>query len=149
MANRAKTRVKDGIAWPIGSQGDVEWLSDRTGDRHRITGAIPPVFAAYATVVHPGEPDTERDVRIERRQDLALLDVLRRHAAQLPWWLAYLDTGASDIVFWDAPKVMLYTGWRYLLVLAGPDQAATWRLGPNARRVSTEQHSLPPGHAAR
>jgi len=26
-----------------------------------------------------------------------------------PWWLGYLDTGASDIVFWDSSKVMLYT----------------------------------------
>jgi hypothetical protein len=33
-------------------------------------------------------------------------------------------------VFWDAPKVTLYYGWRYVLVLAGPDQAATWRPAP-------------------
>jgi hypothetical protein len=95
---------------------------------------------------------------------------------------------------------MLYTGWRYALVLAGPDQAATWRpaaggqsnwkstelpdvmfpddrawllstlwdndwscvggsraliddlledpaVGPNARRITTDQDSMPPGHA--
>jgi hypothetical protein len=92
MVDRAQTRVKDGIAWRIGSQADVGWMSDRTGDRRRITGAIPPVFADYATLVHPGEPDTPRDVRLERRQELALVEVLRRHAAQLPWWLGYLDT---------------------------------------------------------
>lgn len=38
-----------------------------------------------------------------------------------------LDTGASDIVFRDAFKVTLYTGWRYVFVLAGPDEASSWR----------------------
>jgi hypothetical protein len=201
MVERAQTRVKDGVAWRIGSHADVEWMSDRDGYRGRITGAIPPVFADYATLVHPAEPGP-RDVRVERRQDLALVEVLCRHAAQVRWWLGYLDTGASDIVFWDAPKVMLYTGWRYVLVAAGPEQAATWRpapggesnwkstelpdvmfpedyawllstlwdddwsciggskaliddlledpvLGPNARRVTKDQDSTPPGHADR
>jgi hypothetical protein len=41
--------------------------------------------------------------------------------------LGYLDTGADDIVFPDAPKVTLYAGWHYVLVEAGPEQAATWR----------------------
>ena len=45
------------------------------------------------------------------------------------WWLGYLDTGAHDIVFPDAPKQSLYWDWRYLLVEAGPDQALTWRSG--------------------
>jgi hypothetical protein len=202
MGDRAQTRVKDGITWRIGSDDDVEWMSDRTGNRRRITGAIPPVFVDYATLVHPGEPDVPRDMGVERQQDLALIGVLRRHAPRLPWWLGYLDTGASDIVFWDVPKVMLYTGWQYVLVLAGPDEAATWRpapggqsnwkstelpdvmfpedrawllstlwdddwsciggaaaliddlledsvLAPNARRVTTDQDSMPPGYAAR
>lgn len=199
MTERAQTRVKDGIAWRIGSQTDVEWMSDRIGNRRRITGAIPPVFADYATVVHPGG-HYPRDVDEEARQDRALVTALQRHTAAQPWWLGYLDTGASDIVFCDAPLVMLYTGWRYMLVLAGPDQATTWRpapggqsnwkstelpdvmfpedhawllstlwdddwrciggskalivdllkdpvLGPNARRVSTDQDSMPPGYA--
>jgi hypothetical protein len=93
MVDRAQTRVKDGIAWRIGSRAGVEWMRDLTGNRRRISGAIPPVFADYATLLHPGEPDTPRELRLERRQDLALVDVLRRHAAQLPWWLGYLDTG--------------------------------------------------------
>jgi hypothetical protein len=29
--------------------------------------------------------------------------------------------------------VTLYHGWRYVFVLAGPDQAATWRPAPGAR----------------
>ena len=43
----------------------------------------------------------------------------------------YLNTGASDIVFWDAPKVRVYWGWEYVLVLAGPDQASTLRPAPD------------------
>jgi hypothetical protein len=41
--------------------------------------------------------------------------------------VGYLDTGADDIVFPDAPKVTLYSEWHYVLVEAGPEQAATWR----------------------
>ena len=32
-----------------------------------------------------------------------------------------------DIVFADAPKATMYSGWHYVLVEAGPEQAATWR----------------------
>ena len=85
-----------------------------------IIGAIPPVFEAYATVVAAyGEERLEHD-----RAVLALL------AGQSPdqrWWLGYLDTGVDDIVFPYAPKVTLYAGWRYVLVEAGPEQAAAWR----------------------
>jgi len=80
--------------------------------------------------LHPSDPNVPRDVRQvrqERRQDLALVELLRRHTPRQPWWLGYLDTGASDIVFRDAPMVMLYTGWRYVLIEAGPEQAAAWR----------------------
>ncbi len=151
MAEPPPTRVKDGTAWRIGSQADVEWISDRTGIRGRITGAIPPTFADYATLVHPGEIDAPRDVRAEHRQDLALVHVLGRHAAHLPWWLGYLNTGASDIVFCDAPMVTLYTGWHYVLVLAGPTQAATWRPAPGGQSnwKSTELPDLmfPEDHA--
>jgi hypothetical protein len=69
----------------------------------------------------------------EQRQDLALVELLRRHTPQQPWWLGYLDTGASDIVFWDAPMVRLYTGWRYVLIEAGPEQAASWRPSPGGQ----------------
>jgi hypothetical protein len=66
-------------------------------------------------------------LRKETRQDRALLTVLQRHTDPQSWWLGYLDTGASDIVFWDAPKITLYWGWNYVLVRAGPQQAASWR----------------------
>jgi hypothetical protein len=110
MPDGGQTRVKDGIAWRIGSKRDIEWIRDGTGVGRQITAAIPPVCDDYATLMHPGDPGVPRDVRVERHQDLALVELLRRHTLRPPWWLGYLDTGASDIVFRDAPKVVLYTG---------------------------------------
>jgi hypothetical protein len=84
-----------------------------------VASGIPPVFAAYATVVLPTTDQV--------RRDQALLALLRAHSAGQPWWLGYLDTGGADIVFPDVPMVTLYADWRYVLVAAGPEQAATWR----------------------
>jgi hypothetical protein len=123
-----QTCLKDGVAWPIGSQAEVDWITEGTEPGRRITAAIPPLFDDYATLTDAlADEDRPRDLSLERRQDLAFVDVLRRHSSERPWWIGYLDTGASDIVFWDAPKVTLYYGWSYVFVLAGPDQAATWR----------------------
>ncbi len=130
MPDGSETRVKDGAAWCVGTEGDLQWIRDLTGPAPQITAAIPPAFADYATLVHPGEPDLPRDVEQERRPDLGLVELLRRHTPQGSWWLGYLNTGASDIVFWDVPMVTLYTGWRYVLIKAGPEQAATWLPAP-------------------
>ncbi len=127
MPDARRTEVKDGRVWRIGSECDVQWIRDGTVVGRQITSAIPPVFADYATLVQPGKSGVPRDVCDEHRHDLALVELLRRHTQRQPWWLGYLDTGASDIVFWNAPKVMLYSGWSYVLIEAGPDQAATWR----------------------
>jgi hypothetical protein len=51
---------------------------------------------------------------------------LSENSEEQPWWLGYLDTGADDIVFPDAPMVTVYARWRYVLVEAGPQQAAAW-----------------------
>lgn len=131
MPEPIATRLKDGVAWRLGGQADVDWITEGTESGRRITAAIPPRFADYATVIDgDAGPGLPRDLSGERRHDLALVDVLRRHSDRRPWWIGYLDTGASDIVFWDAPKVTLYHGWHYVFVLAGPDQAATWRPAP-------------------
>lgn len=136
-------RVRDGRAWRIGTADEVAWITNGTWFSLTITWGIPPVFAAYATVVLPNPEDgldppqqeteyarylDEWDLTASRRHERALLDVLREHSADQSWWLGYLDTGASDIVFPDAPMVSVYhCNWSYVLVAAGPQQAATWR----------------------
>jgi hypothetical protein len=115
------TRERDGRTWRIGTGADVTWIARGTAVSTTITAAIPPVFEAYATVLLP-EAAEEQEVR-----DHAFLAMLSEHSPDQPWLLGYLDTGADDIVFPDVRKVTLYTDWRYVLVEAGPAQAATWR----------------------
>jgi len=59
----------------------------------------------------------------------AIVDTLAAHTAPQPWWLGFLDTGAHDIVFPEAPLVSLYFNWSYVLVEGGPSEAMRWRLG--------------------
>ena len=114
------TRSRDGSTWRIGTDAEVGWIAAGTAPGRAITSAIPAVFESYATVlVTYGE---ERDAH-----DRALLTLLREQAPDQPWWLGYLDTGVDDLVFPDAPTVTLYAGWPYVLIEAGPDQAAAWR----------------------
>jgi hypothetical protein len=114
-------RARDGSTWRIWTDAEVAWIVHGTSPGRAITAAIPPVFEAYATVMLPygGEGQDEHD--------RAVLALLSEQSAGQPWWLGYLDTGADDIVFPDAPKVTLYEGWHYVLAEAGPEQAATWR----------------------
>lgn len=107
--------------WPLGTAADVAWIAAGTTVGTAISSAIPTVFDAYATITLPA-------VRLDHLAlDAALLSVLRAHADTRDWWLGYLDTGADDVVFPHAPRVRLYSGWRYVLVRAGAAQAATWR----------------------
>jgi hypothetical protein len=115
------TRTRDGRDWRIGTDADVAWIAHGTTDGPSITVAVPPLFEAYATVVLPFGGDGQDD------HDQALLTLLSEETAPQPWWLGYLETGADDIVFPDAPRVTLYWGWPYVLVEAGPEQAAAWR----------------------
>jgi hypothetical protein len=99
--------VKEGVAWRVGVQDDVAWIGDSTPGDTTITAAIPAVFEDYATLVLPGRLGVARDDVNGGEQDRALLARLRARTPSQPWWLGYLDTGGSDIVFWDAPKVTL------------------------------------------
>lgn len=121
-------RDKDGKEWRIGTSAEVAWIVQGTASGLEITSAIPPVFAAYATLLLPedGTDQAEHD-QDQAVHDQDVLALLRAHTADQRWWLGYLDTGAAGVVFPDAPKVTLYAGWSYLLVEAGPEQAAGWR----------------------
>jgi hypothetical protein len=114
-------RSRGGQAWRLGTAAEVAWIADGTSPSQTITAAIPPVFEAYATVVLPF--GGERQVK----HDQAVISLLREQSPDQAWWLGYLDTGTDDIIFPDAPKVTLYADWHYVLVEAGPEQAATWR----------------------
>lgn len=107
---------KWGRDWRIGTDAEVSWIRDSTPSGREITSAIPPVFADYATIVVP-----------EQNDDLLVVRHLREHSLKQKWWLGFLETGVSDLVFPEAPRVELYAGWSYVLVLAGPDEALTWR----------------------
>jgi hypothetical protein len=117
----------DGSTWRVGTSAEVAWIADGTSAGVTITAAIPEVFEAYATVELPEGGDGQDE------HDRAVLALLSEQSPAQPWWLGYLDTGADDIVFPGAPQVTLYAGWSYVLVEAGPEQAATWRRsGPSS-----------------
>lgn len=107
---------------PPGASEVVDWITSSTRRERTITAAIPPTFARYATVVVP-DGDTAKTLA-----DAALVEVLQAHTPAQPWWLGYLDTGVSDLVATDAPKVAVYAGWPYVLPEGGPERAL------NARR---------------
>jgi hypothetical protein len=104
-----------------------------------VADAIPPVFEAYSTLEQPltGDRLTKWEAAAYDRQtvvvdawerhETALLDILVGRTRRQEWWLGYLETGNSDVVFPDAPRVEMYAHWSYVLVMAGPDQAAKWR----------------------
>ena len=124
-----QTQVKDGRAWRIGTENEVAWINQEVTGGLSITASIPPMFAAYATLTFPLDPDAGRDVirPAEDRFDDALLRVVGAHTEPQPWWLGFLDTGAADVVLDDAPRVHVYANWGYVLVQAGPHEARTWR----------------------
>jgi len=118
------TALHDGTSRRLGTGSDVAWIRDNTTAGRTIATAIPPVFESYATVVEPEDGSTSV-LAMER----ALVQRLAERSGGQPWWLGFLDTGAHDIVFPDAPKVSLYANWKYVLVEAGPEQALSWRTG--------------------
>ena len=129
-SDRAVSASKDGRTWRIGGEAEVAWIRENTEVSFAITSAIPPVFEAYATLELPGTGDLPSESPLEDpgRHDAALLELLSEHSAGQPWWIGYLETGGSDIVFDSVRKVRPGpTDARYVLVEAGPEQAALWR----------------------
>jgi hypothetical protein len=120
-------RSKDGREWHIGSELDASWV-DENESPVAFGCTLPRVFDAYATLELEGSGNGEAmDYSASEAHDDNVLRILRAHTAAQPWWLGYLDTGSSDVVFYDAPRAELYAGWGYVLVEAGPAQAKTWR----------------------
>ncbi|WP_176738953.1 hypothetical protein [Micromonospora matsumotoense] len=119
---------KDGRNWRIGTAADVQWIAGHTTAGVSITTAVPPGFDAYATTY-------QADDVTAAAYEHALVEDLSTYSPGQPWWLAYLDTGAHDVVFPHAPRVSLYWDWPYVLVEAGPEQALTWRTGGHLRHA--------------
>ncbi|MEU8252691.1 hypothetical protein AB0C06_00290 [Micromonospora inaquosa] len=88
---------KDGRDWRIGAADDVSWIVGHTTAGVSITTAIPPVFDAYATTYQAD------DVTVAAYEHALVEDVIR-HTPDQPWWLAYLDTGAHNVVFPPRPE---------------------------------------------
>ena len=122
-------REKDDRRWRIGGDAEIAWIRDNTEICRAITSAIPPVFEAYATLElsGTGEHDPQSWLEDPERHDAAVLSVPVEHTAAQPWWLGYLATGASDVIFHDVPKVSLIPTHDYVMIEAGPAQAASWR----------------------
>jgi hypothetical protein len=118
------TRTRDGSTWRVGTDAEVAWIAEGISVGRTITAAIPPVFGAYATVL----VEWEEEERV--KHDRAVLALLAEQSPDQVWWLGFLDTGVDDIIFPDAPQVTLYPawspGWHYVLIEAGPEQAAAW-----------------------
>jgi hypothetical protein len=120
----------NGHSWRVGNEAEVAWIAEGTYQGLAITSAIPAVFEAYATVVLPDNgPDHERHNR-------AMLATLAGHSPGSPtgptWWLGYLYASDFDqvppgVAMARLPKLALYANWDYVLLEAGPKQAANWR----------------------
>ena len=53
--------------------------------------------------------------------------ILTDHSDGDPWWLGFLDTGGDDTIIPTAPMLTTLPTWRYVLIEAGPTEAANWR----------------------
>jgi len=124
-------RMKGGRAWRVGLDTEIAWIRENTEPGLGITSAIPPLFAGYATLELPGtgEHDPASWFEDPDRHAAGVLAVLSEHTPGQPCWLGYLETGVGvDTIFYDVPKVTLYSsGWHYVLIEAGPEQAGSWR----------------------
>lgn len=115
--------LKDGRAWRLGTNAEAAWINAGTSAGHTITSAIPPIFDSYCTLELPQSRDRAELAQHEQ----AVIELLTEQTPDQSWWLGYLDTGASDVVFAYAPRTTIYYGYGYVLVEAGPDQAVEWR----------------------
>ena len=114
--------LRHGQEWRLGADADVTWINSGTSVGTAITAAIPPRFASYCTLLLPRKRNAELAAH-----ERAVIELLTEHTPEQRWWLGYLDTGASNVVFPYAPRATVYCGYRYVLVEAGPQEATSWR----------------------
>jgi hypothetical protein len=114
--------VRDGQEWRLGADADVTWINSGTFAGTAITAAIPPIFTSYCTLLLPRNGNVELAAHQQ-----AGIELLTEQTQEQSWWLGYLDTGASDVVFPYAPRTTVYYGYGYVLVEAGPQEATIWR----------------------
>lgn len=144
---------RGGRSWERGTPQAVAWIQQGFRMGVTIASSVPPVFDAYATIVDPWSSGENPMLRFDRDFSGAVADgawLDPEHAAARDaskgwqvqarlveilsefgsnsWWLGYLDTGASDVVFEDVPSVRLSMQWPYKVVKAGPAQALSWRV---------------------
>ena len=139
--------AKNGRSWRIGTAAEVDWIASATSVGRTLIAAIPAVFDAYATYFDEyalRHLDDDQAWSIES-QEHAVVDQLLNVSGVQPWWLGYLDTGAHDVVFPQAPRVSLYSVWPHVLVEAGAEQALTWRVGGYAIAVRQAAGLVLPG----
>jgi hypothetical protein len=117
--------LTDGRAWRLATDNGHRCGVDQRRDvgEHDDHVRDPPAFASYCTLELPKTKDRAESTRHEQ----AVIELLTKQTPRQPWWLGYLDTGASDVVFPCAPRTTVYYGYGYVLVEAGPPQATGWR----------------------
>jgi len=149
VPGQSQTAFKDGSTWRIGTEDEVAWISAGVTKGMSITASIPPVFAAYATLAFPLGLDVPRNLLRPRedRFDDTLLRVLSAHTEPQPWWLGFLETGASDVVLDEAPRVHVYGNWPYVLVQAGPHEARNWRSDEGRWHTALPELMFPADHS--
>ena len=115
--------LRDGRAWRLGTDADAAWINDGTsaGPRSRPRSRRSSLPTAPWNCRKANERDGADPARAGGDR------AAHRADPEQPWWLGYLDTGASDVVFPYAPRTTIYYGYGYVLVEAGPQQAAGWR----------------------
>jgi hypothetical protein len=115
--------LRDGREWCLGTEADIAFVTAGATSGIAVGDMIRAIYESYCNLHLPQSADDAELVAHEQ----AVIELLTKQTDQQPWWLGYLDTGASDVVFPFAPRTIPFYGHQYVLVEAGPQQAAGWR----------------------
>jgi hypothetical protein len=125
----SRTVARGASAVPPRSRGTRK--ARREGSRSRLefllSSTRTPPLELPGTGNHEEPSSLEGRLQLEDRHDAGVLAVLSAHTAAQAWWLGYLETGSTYVVFGDARRLGLYAQWPYVLIEAGPEQARVWR----------------------